>query len=256
MAKSFPPGQCVHCLSHFDNLTSDHVFPRSWYPNSTPDNLEKWQVPACRKCNQDYGKLEEDLLYRIGLCIDGDTDASSGIPEKVGDALNPKRGKNQRDESIRLAKALKILSASVPLTELSNFEIHTKDPAKLGAPIDIQQLTRFCKKIVRGLIWLELNRFIDTKYKICVDVMAKESPDFDALIELGQIYTAGPGLEVKWNKTIEDPICGVFAVKIFGLIKLHAWVIPADLKPDNAPNAISPVFSTASMDESPRTPDP
>jgi len=45
MAKKFPQGRCIHCLEEFSSLTSDHVFPDSWYPETTPDNLEKWQMP-------------------------------------------------------------------------------------------------------------------------------------------------------------------------------------------------------------------
>src|SRR5947208_16017660 len=35
-------GKCVHCLKDVAERNSDHVFPASWYPDSTPPNLEKW----------------------------------------------------------------------------------------------------------------------------------------------------------------------------------------------------------------------
>ena len=40
-------GRCVHCLKDNVVLTSDHMFPKAWYPDATPENLEKWQFPAC-----------------------------------------------------------------------------------------------------------------------------------------------------------------------------------------------------------------
>jgi hypothetical protein len=35
------PGKCVHCLKDVEERNSDHVFPASWYPDSTPPNLEE-----------------------------------------------------------------------------------------------------------------------------------------------------------------------------------------------------------------------
>lgn len=104
MAKKFPPGHCVHCTKYFDELTSDHVFPQAWYPKSTPPNLEKWQVPACTKCNRDYGRLEEELLLLIGTCLSNERLESLGIGTKVVNAVDPSRGRNEKDESIRLRK--------------------------------------------------------------------------------------------------------------------------------------------------------
>jgi hypothetical protein len=40
------------------------------YPDTTPENLEKWQIPSCLECNQRLGKLENDLIGRIALTLD------------------------------------------------------------------------------------------------------------------------------------------------------------------------------------------
>lgn len=83
MTRRPPPGKCVHCLAEPVLRTWDHVFPKSWYPTSTPANLEKWKIPACETCNREYGTLEHDLMLKIGLCLDPDTQESAGIVEKV-----------------------------------------------------------------------------------------------------------------------------------------------------------------------------
>src|SRR5580704_2378724 len=70
MAKKLGPGKCVHCLKDVDARNSDHVFPESWYPDSTPPGVEKWQIPSCIRCNSDYGKLEQDFFVKVGLCLD------------------------------------------------------------------------------------------------------------------------------------------------------------------------------------------
>lgn len=48
MLKKFSNTRCVYCLKHFEELTSDHVLPRAWYPDNVPENIEKWQVPSCK----------------------------------------------------------------------------------------------------------------------------------------------------------------------------------------------------------------
>ena len=82
MAKKLGPGKCVHCLKDAEERNSDHVFPESWYPDSTPPNVEKWQIPSCIPCNTDYGKLEQDFLLKVGLCLDPFEPASASIVQK------------------------------------------------------------------------------------------------------------------------------------------------------------------------------
>jgi len=83
MGKRYHNTRCVYCLREFEWLTSDHIFPKSWYPESTPANLEKWQVPACEPCNQKYSKTEDELLVRLGLCVNPKDHRASGVGERA-----------------------------------------------------------------------------------------------------------------------------------------------------------------------------
>jgi hypothetical protein len=67
MRKASGPGRCVYCLKDYQSGSWDHVFPRSWYPNTTPQDMEKWKVPSCIPCNHEFSKTEQDLLIRLGL---------------------------------------------------------------------------------------------------------------------------------------------------------------------------------------------
>jgi hypothetical protein len=71
-------GKCVHCLKDGVRVTDDHVFPRSWYPENTSASIEKWTIPACFQCNNEYGEIEQDLLIRLGLCIDPQSPGALG----------------------------------------------------------------------------------------------------------------------------------------------------------------------------------
>jgi hypothetical protein len=113
MAKRPGPGKCVHCLKDVKERNWDHVFPASWYPESTPGNLDKWQIPSCISCNSAYGRLEEDLLCRVGLCLDPYVPASQSIVKKALRSMNPAAARNQRDAKHRLNKRRQILSESL-----------------------------------------------------------------------------------------------------------------------------------------------
>jgi len=50
----------------------DHVFPESWYPQTTPSNLEKWKIPSCIRCNSALGMMEDRLLIQLAHALDPD----------------------------------------------------------------------------------------------------------------------------------------------------------------------------------------
>lgn len=76
-------GRCVHCLRSSQTVTYDHGFPASWYPDTTPSNVQRWTAPSCQRCNSELGRLERDLLIRVVLCIDPKKEAVSGLASKV-----------------------------------------------------------------------------------------------------------------------------------------------------------------------------
>lgn len=105
MAKP-PPGKCIHCLRELtahDARNWDHVFPKGWYPDTTPPGIEKWKVRSCQKCNYEYGKIEEDLLIRIGLCLPSEDEETQSISNKARRAIDPEAGGSKRDRRARKA---------------------------------------------------------------------------------------------------------------------------------------------------------
>ena len=224
------PNQCIHCLKVVPDITADHVFPRAWYPDTTPANMEKWQAPACRDCNATYGRLEEEILLKLGICLDSDAPASSGIGQKALDAMNYAKGRSEKDASIRHRKALQLLSRSVSIPgqlKPEFIEVLNSGPANLGTSISRKDLDRIAEKIVRGVIWVHLQEVVDERCVIKVSSSPKPNPEFDALtIQNGVRYDRGPGFTVYWARPPEDPICGYFLMKFFDRIDLRATVLP------------------------------
>src|ERR1700730_12834322 len=104
MAKKPTTGRCVHCLKDHVELTSDHMFPKAWYPDATPANLEKWQFPACEECNSRYSKIERYLLNRFAFVLDPKHPASAGLVDAALRAINPNAGHNEKDAAARQAR--------------------------------------------------------------------------------------------------------------------------------------------------------
>ena len=67
------------------------------------------QIPSCVACNDRYGKLERDLIGRLGLVLDGSNAASAGLAEKALRAINPDAAKSEGDAVAREARAKRIL---------------------------------------------------------------------------------------------------------------------------------------------------
>src|SRR4051812_38706332 len=49
---------CAYCGSA-PAVDDEHVFPRSWYPDTTPSTVKRVTVPACRSCNVRFKAIEE-----------------------------------------------------------------------------------------------------------------------------------------------------------------------------------------------------
>src|SRR5262249_30434678 len=169
--KKFSPGRCIHCLNYYDQLTSDHVFPKGWYPDTTPANLEKWQAPACSGCNGKHGANEDDLRIKLGLCISPDHASASGIPEKVYRALNASKAKDEKDARARMGKKKQILEQAVkfdslPESVIPNFNGGERQGRNdyLAVLLPEEGLGLLVNKIVRGITYIEDGRFIEDDY--------------------------------------------------------------------------------------------
>jgi hypothetical protein len=97
MAKKLGPGKCFHCGKDVPERTWDHIFPQGWYPDNSPENVEKWKMPSCRPCNAEYGRIEDELGIIIPLCLGPDAPNARGMYEKALRALDPSKGRNYKD---------------------------------------------------------------------------------------------------------------------------------------------------------------
>lgn len=234
MSKPPQPGDCVHCGRYFRVLEWDHVFPKSWYPDTTPENLEKWEIPSCKPCNKEYGILEEDLLVRLGLCLDPKDYKSAGIAEKALRALNPDFAKNARDRRLREAKRRKILREAMQGDQIPkegfypNFDKPTgwlgQSPVAIG--INPDSVHKLAVKVVKGITHIEDGVIIKEPYRVQSFVLkdAEAQPFMLALLRFGKIYAREPGITVYRGVADDDRQTSIFSVEIWGRFKFYAHV--------------------------------
>jgi hypothetical protein len=153
-------GRCVHCLQQVEALTNDHLFPRSWYPKTTPPDLEKWKFPACSPCNTSYGKIEEGLRLRLAACLDPKASSSAGIWQSVLDSMNPEQARDPYDAFKRKVARQRFLR-EVKSADMDKYrdhllpEIHPERPmGTLALHVPAKHIEKLVEKLVRGVVYL------------------------------------------------------------------------------------------------------
>ncbi|MBE9207314.1 hypothetical protein IQ244_12410 [Nostoc sp. LEGE 06077] len=238
MVKRPKSGRCVHCLQNVDNLTRDHVFPSAWYPDNTLENLQRWTVPSCKKCNEEYGRLEEDLLLRLGICICPEDANSSGISDKVLRSIDPESAKNRTDKRFRERKREKIKKELFQWKTMPTIGLHPNFgvqnniyyPEYLTILISAEKLERLCHKIVRGITYITDKVFIEENSNIhffTVDDKAAR-PILEDMKKNLVTYEL-PGIKVVRAMTSGNLNAGFYAIEIWGRLKMYAVVKPKKL---------------------------
>jgi len=225
--------RCVHCLKYSREITRDHIFPKSWYPDNTPSDLERWTAPACLDCNQKLGELEEDIFIRMAMCVDRKEIASSGISTKAMRALGIIRvNLSEKERGARNAKLKEMLKDLQPvppnIKPLPGFGWpagHARNDLP-GIKIPVH-LDNVLEKIVRGLEHkLGNGRYVTSGYKLNTYIVKENSAqDVDQLINRGFIITHGPGFKIARNKST-DPKTVLYRVEIWNKLVMHASIIP------------------------------
>ncbi len=239
MAKSAGPGVCVHCVKNVPERNWDHVLPESWYPNTTPQNMEKWKVPSCITCNREYGKIEQDLLIRLGLCLDPNHPDTKSLTEKALRSIKPEFGKNRRDKRARERKQKKILRGTSVSHEVPKHGVlpnfgpahEAGEEGYISVNLPKHDLDRIAEKIVRGIAFVENGIFIDDKYSLDIFVLNDEGAKeiIDIINKFGVTLSRGAAITVRKATIPEDPKSGLYAIEIWGKVKLYASVMPVSI---------------------------
>ena len=224
---------CLYCLNEHSKLTRDHVFARSWYPDSTPPNIEKWEVPSCDACNNRFSQLEDDVRRWLAMCLDRSQPAAAGIVEKAFRSIDPNSGRSQTDGEIRHRKKIKLFQELHELDKmpsqgvLSSFRNNWEEGSRMAILIPAEELDELVKKWVRGMHYITVDRMLPLNALIEVlhlqENAAREA--FKNVIPYATRYDGGPGIQVI-RATAEEPGEAVswYAIELWQQFKVYAYV--------------------------------
>jgi len=237
MTKKPAPGKCIYCLQNFEELTWDHVLPKSWYPKYSSTD-EKWKVPVCNECNNRYSRIEGDLRNELALCLDPTTSSTQEIVEKALNSYDPRMGRDQRDRNKRQKSLEKLIEKvtivnKVPENVLPNFGLIPGLPYPYGfpvLPVKQEDVYVLVNKIVRGLTYISSGILIDGNHRIDI-----YSVQMDVLIKMLmpirndlQIFDHRPGIYVAMGNIVGETINRIFFIEIWEQLNLQAFVLPKE----------------------------
>lgn len=247
MAKKPKIGKCVHCLKEGVELTSDHMFPKAWYPNTTPENLEKWQFPACSECNSRYSKIERDLLNRFSFVLDTANPASAGLVDAALRAIDPNAGHNEKDAAARAAFAKKLVAEIYKGEKIPEDQVMPglgerwgrAKAERLAIQIPRAGVDAMTEKIVRGLVYREDCRFIEPPYEINTYLDGAGAEAAREMIEkAGKEFKREPGLEIRRATVEGDDRIAIYEINFWQQFKTYATVQKADGDQSNKAAAV------------------
>ena len=238
MARPPKPGKCVHCLRTPVCRNWDHVFPESWYPETTPANLAKWKIPSCVRCNRELGAVESEFFVRIALCLDPNAPAFKGLSEKALRAMSPKYASTAADKRARESLGRRITSGLLQGEQIPDEGIFPALGERWGRPrgsgitlvIPAESFRRITEKIVRGLTYLDQRQFIEPPHKIDFFALDEEGAKSirEVLNRAGSTLAREPGIVVRRATALEDGISAFYEIEFWQQFKTYATVLADD----------------------------
>jgi hypothetical protein len=237
--------KCVHCLEIGKEETKDHVFPASWYPNTTPASVQRWTVPSCPRCNGTFGLLEKELFIRLAICVDPSKAGASGISGAVLRSFGVGvQNLDPKEKACRTALREKVLADTMPMSDIGPVPLLPDLGPHAGFPLDQQRavsiseklLKEVCGKILRGCEYkLNNKKFIEKPYVLRIYFAHDEKiSDVTAFVKMAQPTALGPGFEVRRvGCPPEDGYAVLYRVILWDTFKIYGSI---DVDEGSAPS--------------------
>lgn len=227
--------RCIHCLKPAGD-TRDHVFPTSWYPDSTPGEIQRPIAPSCEPCNGKSGHDESHVLGRLGLCVDPTKLQSAGIAPKALRAvgIGADADLSVKEKTYRSNLKKKLLQQMSPYTKVAGksgivpgFGPRGEFPreSQIAVSVNAESLKRVCRKIVRGLEYTIAGRYIEPPYMLEVYFIEDEAAQLVARWFGPASLHLGPGFHVQRASSQDDHGNVLYRIKVWDSFLVHGSII-------------------------------
>lgn len=213
------------------------MFPSSWYPDTTPDDVQRWTAPSCESCNGHFGELEKNLLVFLAYCVNPTKPAAQGLYERARRTIGIRvEGLSEEEKRHREARRRKMLSEVRPYSPeiephiIPGLGPHPEVPvsSQMQLMIKAEDIYAVVKKIVRGCeYWLSGGRIIEPPYDIEVFFPTETPEDVSKLMAafaLGPVFL-GPGLRIRRGGAQDDPLSVLYELVIWDTITAYASIL-------------------------------
>ena len=233
-------GRCIHCRETPSKLTKDHVFPASWYPETTPKEVQRWTAPSCSPCNGRFGAMERELLEFFAVCIDPSKPAAKGLYARVRRSMGiGVEGIDDGEKAVREALRRKFLKKAEPYSPEADKHTLPGIGRHVGFPdsmlwqtyIKQEKVYEVVKKIVRGCeYWLGNGRIVEPPYEIEVIFAQETTPFVASVMARFAVVTRDlqPGLAIRRATAQDDPLGSLYELTLWETTTVYAAILPRD----------------------------
>ena len=231
--------KCIYCLKSMDpeEVTKDHVFPKSWYTSDTPNSVQRWTVPSCQKCNHELKLVEEEVFLGWALSMNPGDQTAAGIPEKIVEMIRYDSTKKDKVNRIRLATLMKIIKRMTKYDPSRTLKgVGPKEGVRGTTAITTPSASRdaLATKIIKGLEFKIRCKYIEEPRKVRIyfpldkDPLSDHYTTWEKLIEptkqtmqLGTSFIAKYGINPGYDQAI-------YHIRIWNHYEFWAWVFKED----------------------------
>ncbi len=231
--------RCIHCGEPVDETTKDHVFPTSWYPETTPEDTQRWTAPSCGDCNNRLGSMETKVFSRLILCVNPQKPEAAGLYAKlkrslgvgVRDELSEEEATHRQRQKQGLMAAIGPHNPATTASILPGLGSHTgfKDENLPQIRIPGDLLLKVYEKIVRGCEYVLTGRIIGEPYSIQIYFVREDNVPEDLKRGLespaAEDVHLGPGFRVIRVAAHDDPYAVAYEITLWGSAYFFALIM-------------------------------
>lgn len=232
--------KCIHCLCVPDEITSDHVIPKSWFSRVHSKDVHKRTAPACFHCNQELGKKEKLVSHMMWLCMPKDHPLRSELIAKVYRACGltpdarPLPGLKYNERTIRKKYGRELISMTQSAEGFDDnnifpgFGFHPEYSRSFQrvTKLNLKFLERVAEKVIRGLEYTHQGgkRYIESPYTLEIffpDIPYEQS--LEKLRNLSPVSSDGTNL-IQRAVAPKKPLEPIYIIRLWDIWEIWGVV--------------------------------